>query len=149
MITRMDLNAAKQDLMMHSLATLPDELSKLVYLAATRDYNTGRYYHDGLAIRFTEEIANKALAACHEETFQAIVGTPLEKLVEVLEIYVNAAHADPCEVISAWQKLEIYRITIPMACDQLSSMLFCSNLKIALAILESRAKRPPNNPQSA
>jgi hypothetical protein len=149
MITRMDLHAAKQDIKVHSLANLPGEIGKLVYLAATRDYNTGKYYHDGLAVRFSEEIANKALAACHEETFRRLVSTSLEKLVEQLDAYVKSAHSIESEVIDAWQRLEIYRVTVPLACDSLSAQLFCSNLKIALAILESRASHPLSSQRSA
>ena len=114
----------------------------MVYLAATRDYNTGKYYHDGLAIKFTQEIASQALAACHQETFQRLVEAPLEDLVGQLDKYIKSNNSEEAEVISTWLELEPFRVTIPLNCDPISAQLFCSNLRIALAILDSRAKNP-------
>ena len=52
----MNLEDALNDLQGHTLRGIPGEIARLVYLASTRDYNTGRYYHDGLVFRFTEEV---------------------------------------------------------------------------------------------
>lgn len=138
------MSAAVEDLKKHSLASLHGEIARLVYLAATRDYNTGQYYHDGLASRFTQEIANKAIAECHEQVFQRVVEAPLEELVSQLEEYARGDYSEE-EIISTWLNLEPYRVIIPLTCDPLSAKLFCSNLKIALAILESRVKNRPRN----
>jgi hypothetical protein len=145
MLKHHEIDIAADHLRKHTLPGLPGEIGKLVYLAGTRDYNTGRYYHDGLAHRFSEPVARKALEECHEETFRRLVQSPLKDLVTQLEIYVNSTQSPADEVIGAWQELEPYRVTIPLACDPLSSQLFCSNLKIALAILELRVKNRPSN----
>lgn len=146
MLTPLSLGAAVEDLKKHSLAPLRGEIARLVYLAATRDYNTGRYYHDGLSIRFTPEIANQALAECHQEIFQKMVEIPLHELVAQLEEYI---HGDSdClmdQIVSTWMTLESYRVIIPLFCDPLSAKLFCSNFMIALAILESRARNRLKN----
>jgi hypothetical protein len=141
--------AASEDLKKRTLLSLPGEIGKLVYIAATRDYNTGKYYHDGLAIKFTQEIANQALAACHQETFQRLVEAPLEELVGQLDEYIKSNTSEEAEVISTWLELEPFRVAIPLNCEPISAHLFCSNLRIALAILDFRAKHPQNSCQTA
>jgi len=56
------VEAAIRDLENRTLASLHGELTKLVYLSSTRDYNTGEYLHEGLAQRFGAEAAQQALA---------------------------------------------------------------------------------------
>ena len=46
---------------------------------------TGLYYHDGLASRFTQEVACEALADCHREAYPQLVGFSLENLVCQME----------------------------------------------------------------
>ena len=59
---RMDSETAIDDLKNRTIAGIAGDIGRLIYLASTRDYNTGRYYHAGLASRFTEEVASNALA---------------------------------------------------------------------------------------
>jgi hypothetical protein len=146
MLKPLNLGAAVEDLKKYSLAPLHGEVARLVYLAATRDYNTGMYYHDGLAVRFTPEIAGQALAECHQEIFQKMVETPLKDLVNQLEEYIKSDSGCPMgQIVSTWMTLESYRVIIPLTCDELSAKLFCSNFMIALAILDSRAKNRLRN----
>jgi len=37
------------DLLHRTLSRISCDLGRLIYLASTRDYNTGNYYHEGLA----------------------------------------------------------------------------------------------------
>lgn len=144
MLRPIEISTAVEDLKKHSLASLHGEIARLVYLASTRDYNTGEYYHDGLAVTFTQEITSRAIAQCHEEVFQRVLKAPLEELVSDLEEYIKGGYSKD-EIIRTWLTLEPYRVIIPLTCDPLSARLFCSNLMIALAILESRAKNRPTN----
>ena len=52
-----DVGQAVTDLTNRTLSRLPGDFSRLVYLASSRDYNTGQYYHDGLAFHFSESVA--------------------------------------------------------------------------------------------
>ena len=52
---------AYDDLLNRTLSRISCDLGRLIYLASTRDYNTGNYYHEGLASRFSPEVARKAL----------------------------------------------------------------------------------------
>ena len=69
-----------------------------------RDYNTGLYYHDGLASRFSQEVACEALADCHREAFRQLVGCSLEKLVCQMEAYMASTHTSPAEFLAAWKE---------------------------------------------
>ena len=69
----------------------------MIYLASTRDYNTGLYYHQGLALRFSEEAACEALADCHREAFEELVAASLEELVYELEAYLKSTR------VAAWR----------------------------------------------
>jgi len=129
---------AMQDLEHHTLRAIPGEIGQLVYLASTRDYNTGVYYHDGLAFRYTEEVARTALALHHKKVFRELVFSSLEELVQQLDVYMKSSHVLPSEFLELWRKLEPYRITVPLDCDPLSVELFFSNIRTAVAILEAR-----------
>ena len=57
---------AYDDLLRRSLSPISGDLARLIYLASTRDYNTGKYHHDGLAAHFSSEIACQALELAHQ-----------------------------------------------------------------------------------
>ena len=133
--------AAVRDLEERTLPALRGELTRLVYLASTRDYNTGRYQHDGLAHRFTPDAAQTALRRCHEATFRTLVFSSLRDVVRELDVYAQAAPEGPDQVLDAWRRLEAYRVLIPAGCDSLAGQLFVSNVKIALEILRSGGPR--------
>jgi hypothetical protein len=135
---RTDVLAAADDLQRRTLVEMTQPLERLIYLASTRDYNTGLYYHQGLAARFSEEAACEALASCHREAFEELVDASLEELVHELEAYLQSTRVAPSDFIAAWKGLEPYRVAVPVGIDSLSSELVFSNLKVALAILESR-----------
>lgn len=148
-IRRMDVEAAAGDLKNRTLAGLAGEFARLVYLASTRNYNTGEYYHQGLAFQFTEEVAGAALAACHQESFRRLVFSPVEDLVKELETYVSSTGARASQVLDAWKTLEPYRVTIPLGCDSLSAEFFFSNVRITLAILEAHQETDADSRQCA
>jgi hypothetical protein len=137
-ITRLDVQRAADDVRRRTLARIPRPLDQLIYLASMRDYNTGLYYHDGLASAYTQEVACEALAECHRQAFQQLLEGSLEELVGQLESYMGSTRTNPLDFIAAWKKLEPYRVAVPVETGLLSAELLFSNLKIALAILELR-----------
>ncbi len=148
-VTRMALHEAVQDILKRTLSGIADDFGRLICLASTRDYNTGRYHHEGLASRFSDEVAESALATCHSEVFQQLSLTPLEDLLVQLESYLASTGAPPAEVIEAWERLQPYRVAIPLECDSLSAEVFFSNIRVALAILRRRRGNAPQGPQSS
>lgn len=135
---RLDVQEAAQDLRHRTLSEIPRSLDRLIYLASMRDYNTGLYYHDGLASRFSQEVACEAMADCHGEAFRQLVGCSVEDLVRQMEGYMDSTRTSPIDFLTAWKKLEPYRVAVPVETDPLSAQFLFSSFKIALAILESR-----------
>lgn len=56
-VKRLDVEAAAADLRTRTLGKLSGDMARLLYLASMRDYNSGEYFHDGLAIQFGQEVA--------------------------------------------------------------------------------------------
>jgi len=133
---------AYDDLLRRSLSSISGDLAKLIYLASTRDYNTGKYHHDGLAARFKMDLAGQALELAHRQIFYRIASRSLEELVGELDLYVHSSRQNRDEVIQVWQKLEPYRVALPVNVDAVVAQLFVSNVRLALVILRERLGRP-------
>jgi hypothetical protein len=126
---------AYDDLLRRSLSKIPGDLARLVYLASTRDYNTGTYHHDGLAARFPAGAASKALEVAHRDVFYKLAACSLEELVDEVHIYVSSSGQSRDDVLHAWQKLEPYRVAVPVDLNPAVARLFISNVRLAVAIL--------------
>ncbi len=144
-----EIEPAARDLRNRTLARLPGDFSRLVYLASSRDLNTGHYSHDGLAFHFSENVASMAMATCHREIFDRLVYASLEELIQELCNYISSTDQRPEEFLKSWKHLGSYRVTIPFECDELEAEVFLSNVKLALAILETRQKSVFQDEQSA
>ncbi len=141
---RVDVQHAADDLRRRTLAGIERPLDRLIYLASTRDYNTGIYHHDGLAARYTPAVACEALADCHREVFRELLACSVQDLVRQIEGYMRSAGISTGDFLTSWKRLEPYRVAVPIQTEPLSGdFLFC-NLKTALAILEAR--EGPNQP---
>ena len=90
-----DIEPAVTDLRYRTLSRLPGDFSRLVYLASSRDLNTGHYSHDGLAFHFGQNAASKAMALCHREVFDRLVYACLEGLIEELRSYISSTGDRP------------------------------------------------------
>jgi len=128
------IELAVQDLEYRTLSAIDSALARLVYLGSTRDYNTGRYHHDGLVYRFGEDAAAAALETCHRQAFQTILLAPLRTLAQEVEIYLNRTE-DPAKTTDAWRRLKAYQLLVPVPCDPVSASLFSANIQLALGTL--------------
>jgi hypothetical protein len=137
---------AYHDLLQRSLSKISCDLARLIYLASTRDYNTGTYHHDGLAARFNPDVAGKALEMAHRQIFYQLSAYSLERLVEQLQIYLDCSHDSAADVMRIWQKLEPYRVAIPVEVNPAVARLFLSNIRLALAIWRFRQEPAPKHP---
>lgn len=140
---------AFDDLLRRTLSKISCDLGRLIYLASTRDYNTGAYHHEGLSARHPGDDAREALQAAHRDVFCQLAASPLEELVGQLEMYVQGSHERPDELVRTWQELEPYRIAIPMHADPTMVQLFLSNIRLALEVLRFRQKQNPLHPSGA
>jgi hypothetical protein len=146
---RMDVQKAAEDVRLRTLATMPTVLDRFVYLASMRDYNTGLYYHDGLAARFSPEIACEALSDCHREAYRELISCSLQDLAGQMEAYMESSQTRPQDFIAAWGALEPYRVTVPVQTEPFSAEFLFSNFRLALAIVEERLGMPRRSPRVA
>ena len=140
---------AYEDFSSRTLSRIPSTLERLIYIASTRDYNSGLYHHEGLAARFSASVTVRALEYAHAEAFHAVALMPLRQLSDELQKYMEASRETSAAFLNAWQKLEPYRVTIPMFVDATVAELFVSNVKIALAVLRHRLPKNPDPPSAA
>ena len=140
---------ACEDLSNRTLVSLPGCFGRLIYLASMRDYNTGQYYHEGLANRFSEMVAAEALTRCHREAFQLLVQKPLAGVVDELERYMASTPAEADQLLDTWERLQPYRVAVPAQSSPILAEFFTSNVKLALSILKHRRSMSSERPQRA
>lgn len=143
------LQSAYDDLLRRTLANLPCDLARLIYLASTRDYNSGMYHHEGLSVRHQPGEAQDALQTAHRDIFYKLAEMSLEDLVEELDLYVRVSREQRTGLLRAWQELEPYRVAVPMEVDPAMVRLFLSNIRIALEVLQYRRFQHQGLPSSA
>ena len=131
-------NAVREDVMRALRVSLPNDLSRLIFLATLRDNNSGHYYHPEVAQRFSVEVADRAMLACHHEIYERVVALSLEDLTDQLDEYMATVPAPKGRLIESWTKLRAYRATIPMDADPISTEIFFMKVEVAVAILEAR-----------
>lgn len=118
-----------------ALDTLPNDLTRMLYLASLRDCNSGRYLHPELSPMIGVEEADRALSACHDQIFRRLLKTSISAYALQLEEYIRYTRADRATVLRTWQSLQAYRSTVPLQALPIYSDLFCLNTELALLIL--------------
>jgi hypothetical protein len=145
-LTVVPVQEAYNDFLRRTLAKVPCGLARLIYLASMRDYNTGKYRHDGLAARFSAAAAGEALALAHREVFYAVAALPLDELVRQMQIYFESSHEAQADLLRAWRRLEPFRIAIPLGVNATAAALLISNVKLALAVLPRLPEQALSHP---
>ena len=133
--------AVAADILRALSVSLPNELSRLIFLATLRDNNSGHYFHPDLARRFSERVADRAMLACHQRIYKQVVALSIEDLTDQLDLYVTTVPAPRERMIESWTKLKAYRATIPIDTDPISAEIFFMKVEVAVAILEARLPR--------
>src|SRR5262249_44574068 len=86
----------------HTLAQLPSLFGRLMYLCSLRSQLDGRYYHHGLAARFGDEEAHRALLESHEETFASWLARTIEQQKDDIDLYFMDSNTDLRGAIETW-----------------------------------------------
>jgi hypothetical protein len=133
-----DLSLASEDILRALKISLPNDLSRLIFLATLRDNNSGHYYHPEVARRFSAEVADQAMLTCHRQIYEQVVALALEDLTDQLDAYMATVRAPKERLIESWTKLRAYRATIPMDADPISAEIYFMKVEVAVAILEAR-----------
>jgi hypothetical protein len=137
------------DLKERTLASISGQVARLVYLASTRDYISGRYLHEGLERRFSAKLAERAIELCHREEFDKLAVSSLSDLIDALDSFLRSARSAVDESLRTWKTLEPYRVLVPQHCDVIAKELFFSNMRIALFVLEARLLNQAQSRQCA
>ena len=120
------------------LATLPNDLTRMIYLASLRDCNSGLYLHPELSHQRGLHAADRAFRICHEQIFRRLLTTRLRDYVLQLEEYIRYTRGETITMLKTWKSLQAYRATVPVGAPPTSAELFFLNLSIALEILSQQ-----------
>jgi len=126
------------------LQVLPNDLTRMIYLASLRDCNSGMYLHPELSHQRGVQAADSALRVCHEEVFRRLLTTRLPEYVIQLQEYVRYTRGQTPTVLKTWKSLQAYRATVPVDAPATSTELYFLNVTIALEVV---GKEAPDEPQ--
>lgn len=140
MLTQLQQNRrVVQDFTMTTLAGIPGQFARLVYIASLRDLSSGRYEHAGLSTQYPAEAVQQALQLCHEQIFERILETPLASQEQDLRTCLERMESGLAGAVTRWCRREAYRVLVPEASPDYLKDLFCSNLRALLEILEKES----------
>jgi hypothetical protein len=117
------------------LKTLPNDLTRMIYLASLRDCNSGMYLHPELSHQRGIQAADGALRACHEQVFRRLLTTGLAEYVVQLQEYIRFTRGEILTVLKTWKSLQAYRATVPVSAVSTSTELYFLNVAIALEVV--------------
>jgi hypothetical protein len=139
MITELQRNRRIiQDFTLTTLAGIPGEFGRLTYMASLRDLSSGRYEHAGLAALYPDDAIQQALRLCHEQIFERVLETPLERQEFDLKECLERMPGGLCAAVAHWRRMEAYRVLMPESSPGYLKELFCSNLRALLEILQEK-----------
>jgi len=131
-----------EDITARTLAAIPTEFGKLLYLASLRDISTGDYVHEGLVARYSREAVQQALGYCHQELFLRVLEMPLEQQEWDLRACLEGLEGEFWGKLRRWRETEFYRLLIPSDSPEYLREIFLANVGAVLdAALEARAKK--------
>jgi hypothetical protein len=123
------------------LQPLPNDLTRMIYLASLRDCNSGLYLHPELSHQRGVHCADRAFRICHEQVFRRLLTTRLPEYVRELQEYIRYTRGEAITMLKTWKSLQAYRATVPVGAPAASAELFFLNLGIALEILSQEVSQ--------
>jgi hypothetical protein len=112
-------NATETDgsdaLWIRDLAQIETLYGRLVYLAALRNPDNGRYEHFGSSPGTSSSlVASRNLKRIHEAVFRDWIGLPLERKKADIELYMASVdQGERCLLVDAWLRLTPYKNLVP------------------------------------
>lgn len=127
---------------------LPSILARIVYLAQTRDPNTGMYSHRAVDADLQAEEVHRTLEKWHIQAFRRWLQLNLESQKVDFELYLAGLTCDTRIVVTTWINLESYRSYIPSAAVVAERDLFFSTMGVLLRLLSAQVHDPPSATQA-
>jgi len=124
-----------EDFTSRTLAAIPSDFGRLLYVGSLRDAVSDRYIHEGLEAVYPEGAVQEALAFCHGELFARILEMPLERQEWDLRACFAAMERDFWEIVTHWRESEFYRLLIPSGVPGYLRDLFASDVRALLDLL--------------
>lgn len=131
-----------EDFTARTLAAIPSEFGKLIYVASLCDLSSGRYLHEGLAARFPPEAVQQALGFCHQELFLRLLEMPLEQQEWDIRSCMASMEGEFEPKLRRWRETEFYRSLIPTESPLYLRELFVSNVRTLLDLLLEHGANP-------
>ena len=114
---------------------------RLIYLASLRDNSTGRYYHEGILVRYSnKEAMHKALSLCHANYFSGFLKLSLEEQTQEVREVLESHGGLTKDLIKTWRRLRSFEILPPEKCHAIENELFSRNMDIILKVLWANTK---------
>ena len=133
-----------EDLTALTLAVIPTEFGKLLYLSSLRDLATGNYVHQGLVARYSPGAVQQALGYCHEQIFLRVLEMPLDQQERDLRACLEGLEGEFWGKLRRWRETEFYRLMVPPDSPEYLKEVFLANVGALLdLVLEERARRDP------
>jgi len=133
-----------EDVTARTLASIPTEFGKLLYLSSLRDFSSGDYVHAGLVARYSAGAVQQALFYCHEELFLRILEMPLEQQEWDLRACIASLEGEFWGKMRRWRETEFYRLLIPADSPAYLREIFLANVGALLdVVLDERSKLDP------
>lgn len=129
-----------EDFTERTLAFIPSEYGRLLYLASLRDLATGAYSHAGLEALYSREAVQEALAVTHRSILERILQLPLQQQLGDLRRCLGTHESGEMgAVTSRWSDVEFYRSMLPICIPEATKELFCSSLAAVLYVIETES----------
>ena len=134
-----------EDFSARTLAAIPTEFGKLLYLASLRDLASGVYFHEGLSALYPDPDVQRGLQFCHEEIFSRILELPLEQQEGDLRLCISGLEGEFWGKVSRWKETELHRLLVPSNVPAYLRELFRANVgALVQVLLEEHAKLHPD-----
>lgn len=129
-----------EDFSSRSLAAIPTDFGRLLYLCSLRDLASGRYLHEGMLAMYPEAAVQQGLEFCHQEIFLRVLEAPLEHQEWDLRASIAALEGEFWSKVARWRETQFYRLLVPAEVPPYLRELFHARVGVLLdLLLEERA----------
>ena len=124
-----------------TLSEINTSFERIIYFASLRDYHTGRYFHDGIMVRYSnEEAMHEALSLGHSRCFSYFLDLTLEEQAREVAGVLQSEGEAHAGYVETWRRLRSFEILHPENSHPLARELSARNLELILKLLKQNPK---------